>query len=68
MLHSIPRKGRDTNITRIFPNINLLIYIITPQTSYINMFVEKNLNHVRLKFIDTFKTTAGSRITTGNNR
>ena len=62
MLHSIYRKGRDMNISRIVPNTNLLRYLIDPPPASCNMFVEKNLSHVSLKFINPFKKTAGSRV------
>ena len=61
ILHGISRKVRDMKITRIFPNINLLKYLIpTPQASS-NIFVEHNLNHVSFKFANYFKETSGSR-------
>ena len=62
LLLSISRRVRDMKITRIVPNTNLLKYLIPPPHSSSNIFVEHKLNHVSLKFTNTFKETSGSRI------
>ena len=66
-LRIIYSKGRDININRIFPNNNILRYLIPTTPSYINMFVGQKFNHVSWKLIKPFKDTDGSRIMIGNN-
>ena len=67
MLHNISRKVGDTNITRIVPNVNLLIYLTSQKPISRNMSVEHNLNHIIFKFVNSFKETAVSRIIIGKN-
>ena len=66
MLRSIYRKLSAMKITRIVPKTNLLEYLIPLPHESSNIFVEQNLNHVSLKFTNSFKETTGSIIIIGN--
>ena len=67
MPHSVSRKGRDMNTTRLASNINLLRYLIPPLPASSNMFAEQNMNYFGFKFTNTFRETSESRIIFGNN-
>ena len=66
-LHSNFGKVRNMKITRIFPNTNLLKYIIPPQHAPSSIVVGHNMNHVSIKFTNIFKETSVSMIIIGKN-